>query len=215
ESSNGSGKARALALEKSSVQSAPVTTAHEAQRGKSSQRLKAQARSANREPCKMSLLKPTFIQAPRSIRNDFNKVSQRVHRTSVLALFRRLLKGPRNRDGKGHIYIYQHKTEKSSAVSRNYWKIGCTGVAVETRIKQWGKQCGYNPVLADRFPVKYNKLCESLIHMELKARKRWLGNIPCRCQKGTRKGHCEWFFGTLSDMSEAVLFWTKYVDETF
>ncbi len=199
--------AKASAIKK--AQEMPATRAAHVS---STSKPRSQQKTCNNEPRKEPLTKPIYIPVPRSVRHEFDSVARRVPRRNVLPLFKRLLRGPRDRDGAGWIYIYQHKTAESSSVANKCWKVGCTSFTVEKRLKQWSNQCGHNPVLAGRVPVKYNKLCESLIHMELRFRRRWLGNRPCKCKQGNGKGHREWFSGTLLDMEEAVKFWADYVN---
>lgn len=66
-----------------------------------------------------------------------------------MPVFKRLVRGIRQKDGQGFIYIYQTKTQQRFPSRRECWKIGCTSlnVGVKKRMNQWEKSRGHSPVV--------------------------------------------------------------------
>ncbi|KAJ3379364.1 hypothetical protein HDU92_006747 [Lobulomyces angularis] len=56
-------------------------------------------------------------------------------------------------------------------------KIGQTDNPVEKRLRQWTNQCGEELKIKKSWETKWNHLTETLVHLELKDRGLWLGNI--------------------------------------
>lgn len=74
----------------------------------------------------------------------------------------KLLKGPKEKDKGGSIYIYRFKEETA------YYKIGKTRQSVDTRIKEWVLIHNRTVVLCDSFEVEKGlDFVEALIHIYL------------------------------------------------
>lgn len=71
-----------------------------------------------------------------------------------------LKRGPTQKDGPGHIYVYSLLRDEKEPDS--YWKIGRTTQTVQQRLSQW-----HGSQLKSSYTVKYNKLAEKLIHQLL------------------------------------------------
>ena len=72
---------------------------------------------------------------------------------------KKIKNGPSKSDGVGYIYIYQLTTDGKAP----YYKIGRTARTVDVRLSEWDEETK----IVKKFKVKYNKLCESLIHWYL------------------------------------------------
>ncbi|KAI8826297.1 uncharacterized protein EV422DRAFT_503580 [Fimicolochytrium jonesii] len=105
------------------------------------------------------------------IQHDFNAISRRIPGSNAVPVFRRLLCGMRpGSDGEGAMYIFRNGLQHRYSMDEDRWKVGCTSlkVGVKKRLAQWGRQCGRSPVLIGEWKVKHHRLCENLIHSELK-----------------------------------------------
>ncbi|KAI8820031.1 uncharacterized protein EV422DRAFT_507182 [Fimicolochytrium jonesii] len=135
------------------------------------------------ETGQMSLESPEEEPKPiagAGIQHDFNAISRRIPGGKAMPVFRRLLCGMRpGSDGEGSMYIFRNGQQYVNPIDQDRWKVGCTGskVGVKKRMAQWGRQCGHSPVLIGEWKVNCHRLCENLIHSELKLKGRWLGNV--------------------------------------
>lgn len=153
---------------------------------------------------------------PPSEKHDLNRIVDRMgSEAGVRAIKLLLSKKKSGSDGVGFIYIFRKPGGGTDQYVENKFKIGCTNlhVGAEKRAQQWVRHCNQSFVLQGKWKVSRHRLCEKLIHCELKAKKKWLGTVPCGCK--TNKGHCEWFTGTLQDLSQVISFWVDYVNRMY
>jgi hypothetical protein len=119
---------------------------------------------------------------------------------------KKMLKKLQSPTGKedGDIYIYEKKAK------RGEYKIGCTQIGVENRLRQWTLQCGFEIIhrYTSESPIPFCEACERLIHLELKARGMKMKEKEC---KGCGKTHNEWFKGEFAVIQEVVKYWVKTI----
>lgn len=144
--------------------------------------------------------------------HDLNKIADRLGLENCARLIPIILSGQKSKsDGTGFIYIFRKQGERDATK----FKIGCTNekVGVKRRTQQWMRSCNHSVVLLGSWKVKRHRLCERLIHYELKGKNKWLGTVDCNCRN--KRGHCEWFSGTLPELKEVIRFWVDYTDRMY
>ncbi|KAI8826287.1 uncharacterized protein EV422DRAFT_503569 [Fimicolochytrium jonesii] len=162
----------------------------------------------------MDGVKP-LVRVTAGLNNDLNAVWKHMNGKRVFPIFRRLLRGPSARSGKGgYIYMFRNLNHGGEPDDQACWKIGCTAarVGVRKRLRQWAKSCGHSPKLIGEWRVTRYSFCENLIHAELKAQGKWLGKVRCGCKTSM---HCEWFRGSLHEMQDVISFWVDYVNRFY
>ncbi|KAJ3285324.1 hypothetical protein HK104_009539 [Borealophlyctis nickersoniae] len=147
---------------------------------------------------------------------DLNKIRERIVEPDYCIRALRMLlnankASERRKDAPGFIHVFR-KDSRATENTRQ-WKVGSTKIGAIKRTRQWSKQCKIGVVLQDAIEVNRHRLCERLIHFELKAKKRWMGSVRCECK--ISQGHCEWFMGTFEEIHEVVEFWSNYVNHLF
>ncbi|KAJ3376630.1 hypothetical protein HDU92_009176, partial [Lobulomyces angularis] len=125
-------------------------------------------------------------------------------------IFKRLLEGVSIHDKKGWIYSFYKKID--GTWQEQSLKIGRTDNSVEKRLRQWTNQCGEELKIKKSWETKWNHLTETLVHLELKDRGLWLGNINGggKCNYEIQK---EWFSASVfHEIDNVVSYWVRYVD---
>lgn len=107
----------------------------------------------------------------------------------------------------GYIYVYR------SHGSFGHIKIGYTTKPVDTRLKEWQKQCGHDLVIEYPKPEtmqrhRHIKRLEAIVHAELQDNRR----IERRCRK-CHKEHKEWFEEALTDALNVIAKWLNWMKQ--
>lgn len=115
-----------------------------------------------------------------------------------------LLKHLTPRDSQsGSLYLFARSS------SPGHVKIGITRQAVQARLNQWGRKCGYIPRLVASFAdVPHVYRVETLVHFELA--KHWRTEIRC---SGCSIQHQEWFEVQESLAIEVARKYVKWIRE--